>query len=119
MFNDVSSSQALTSGTFTDNSASAYGGGEYNDRSRPILIDCTFTECCQVDPPRSIIHLRGNDYDSSCDDCRGNVDCRKDAVDAEDLGYVLLRWGGTNYPECDLAGDGVIRAGDLGLLFAA
>ena len=70
----------------------------------------------QLQPRR--VDLGGNDYDSWCDECRANIDCRNDGVDAEDLGYLLARWD-TDDPQCDLDGDGVVRAGDLGLLFAA
>ena len=116
MYNN-SSSPALVDCTFTGNSASDYGGGMYNGISSwPTMTDCTFTECCQVHPPRSFSDQGGNDYDSWCDDCRADVNCRNDAVDAEDLGYLLARWD-TDDPQCDLDGDGVVRAGDLGLLF--
>lgn len=102
---------------FTGNT-SAVGRGIYTDSNSPILIDCEFMECCQIDPPRSFIDLGGNDYDSWCNDCRGNVDCRNDGVDAGDLGYLLARWG-TDDPQSDIDGDGQVRAGDLGLLIAA
>ena len=49
-------------------------------------------ECCQA-PIASFVDGGGNDYELLCIDCRGNVDCRNDAVDAEDLGYLLTRWG--------------------------
>ena len=118
MYND-DSSPTLTDCTFTDNSAN-YGGGMYNygSNSSPTLTSCTFMECCQVDPPRSFVDAGGNDYDSWCDDCRADVNCRDNEVNAEDLGYLLARWD-TDDPQCDLDGDGVVLAGDLGLLFAA
>ena len=118
MYN-IYSSPTLADCTFTDNSAN-YGGGMYNygSNSSPTLTSCTFMECCQVDPPRSFVDAGGNDYDSWCDDCRADVNCRDNEVNAEDLGYLLARWD-TDDPQCDLDGDGVVRAADLGLLFAA
>ena len=100
--------------TFTGNSAHI-GAGMFNLSSSPTLTDCTFTECCQVDPPRSIIDLGGNDYDSWCDECRADVNCQDNAVNSADLGYMLAAWGTTD-PQCDLDGDGFVRAADLGLL---
>ena len=94
------------------------GGGLYNDFSSPTLTNCTFTECCQVHPPRSFIDLGGNDYDSWCDDCRADVNCRDDAVNAADLGILIGSWG-TVDPQCDLNDDGTVDAADLGLLIGA
>ena len=44
MYNDFSSSPKLTNCTFTNNSADYVGGGMYNDNSSsPVLTNCTFT----------------------------------------------------------------------------
>ena len=110
-----SSSPTLTGCTFTNNSASVHGGAMYNGYSNPTLTNCTFMECCQVDPPRSFVDAGGNDYDSWCDDCRADVNCRDNEVNSADLRYMLAAWGTTD-PQCDLDGDGFVRAGDLGLL---
>lgn len=119
MYNQYSCSPTMTGCVFTGNSSDIAGGGMINlNASSPILAKCTFAECCQVDPPRSFVDLGGNDYESWCDDCRENIDCRNNAVDAEDLGYFLTHWD-TDDPQCDLDGDGMVRAADLGLLFVA
>ena len=119
MYNTSSSSPTLTDCTFTNNSAYYSGGGMGNSpSSSPTLTDCTFAECCQVDPPRSFIDLGGNDYDSWCDDCRADVNCRDNAVNAADLGILIGSWG-TNDPQCDINGDGTVSAADLGLLIGA
>ena len=118
MYN-LNSSPTLTDCTFTGNSADYGGGGMYNkDGSNPTLTGCTFTECCQVYPPRSFIDDGGNDYDSWCDDCRADVNCRDNAVNAADLGILIGSWG-TNDPQCDINGDGTVSAADLGLLIGA
>ena len=115
MYNYFNSSPTLTNCTFTDNTAGR-GGGMYNESSSsPTLTDCTFTECCQVDPPRSFVDAGGNDYDSWCDECRADVNCKDNEVNSADLGYMLAAWGTTD-PQCDLDGDGFVRAADLGLL---
>lgn len=108
----------LVNCTFAANLADA-GSGIWNDAYLfPALSDCMFSECCQVDPPGSIIDLGGNDYDSWCEGCRANLDCRNGNVDASDLGYMLARWG-TSDPQSDINGDGLVDSGDLGLLIAA
>lgn len=103
---------------FIGNTAGGNGDGIFNatNDAIPTLIDCTFAECCQVDPIASFVDGGGNDYEPFCIDCRGNVDCRNDAVDAEDLGYLLARWGSVD-AQCDIDGDGLVGAADLGLLF--
>ncbi|MDE0889701.1 MAG: right-handed parallel beta-helix repeat-containing protein [Phycisphaerales bacterium] len=116
---NYNSSPTLTSCTFTNNTALVGGGGMHNNaQSSPTLTDCTFTECCQVDPPRSFVDGGGNDYESWCDDCRADVNCRDDAVNAADLGMLIEAWG-TNDPQCDINGDGAVSAADLGLLIGA
>ncbi len=90
----------------------------YNNGSSSILADCTFAECCQVDPPRSFVDAGGNDYESWCDDCRADVNCRDNAVNAADLGILIGSWG-TSDPQCDINGDGTVSAADLGLLIGA
>ena len=119
MRNNSSSSPTLTDCTFTSNSADI-GGGMYNSSSSssPTLTNCTFTECCQVDPPRSFVDGGGNDYESWCDDCRADVNCRDDAVNAADLGILIGVWG-TSDPQCDINGDGTVNAADLGILLGA
>ena len=119
MRNNSSSSPTLTDCTFTSNSADI-GGGMYNSSSSssPTLTNCTFTECCQVDPPRSCVDGGGNDYESWCDDCRADVNCRDDAVNAADLGILIGVWG-TSDPQCDINGDGTVNAADLGILLGA
>ena len=118
MANYSSSTPALNECTFTSNLAYR-GGGMYNtESSSPSLTECTFTECCQIDPPRSIVDGGGNDYDSWCDDCRADVNCLDDAVNAADLGILIGSWG-TNDPQCDINGDGTVSAADLGLLIGA
>ena len=82
------------------------------------LENCTFTGCCQIDPPRSLIDLGGSNDDSWCDDCRADVNCRDNEVNSADLGYMLAAWGTTN-PQCDLNEDGIVRGADPGLLVAA
>ena len=72
----------------------------------------------QVAAPRSFIDLGGNDHDSGCDDCRADVNCGDNEVNAEDLGY-LLSCGVTDDSQCDLDGDGTVSAADLALLSAA
>ncbi len=102
-------------GAPTFNGPDGYGaplGGSFT------LLSCTFDSCCTLTPPGAVMIEGAMVYDSWCDDCRGNVDCRNNAVDAEDLGYLLARWG-TDDPQSDIDGDGVVRAADLGLLFAA
>jgi hypothetical protein len=91
-----------------------YGGGMYNDSSYPVLTDCTFTECCKVDPPNSIIDAGGNDYESWCEACRADVNCDH-AVNEMDLELILSAW---NTPEAqyDLDGDNLVGGGDLGIL---
>ena len=117
--NYSSSNPTLTNCTFTNNSAERGGGGMFNrGSSSPILIDCTFTECCQVDPPRSFVDGGGNDYESWCDDCRADVNCRDNAVNAADLGILIGSWG-TSDTQCDINGDGTVSAADLGLLIGA
>ena len=83
-----------------------------------VLSDCVFTECCQVVPPWSFVDDGGNEYDSWCDDCRADVNCRDNAVNAADLGILIGSWG-TNDPQCDINGDGTVSAADLGLLIGA
>ena len=119
MRNVSSSSPTLTDCTFTSNSADI-GGGMYNSSSSssPTLTNCTFTECCQVDPPRSFVDGGGNDYESWCDDCRADVNCRDDAVNAADLGILIGVWG-TSDPQSDINGDGTVNAADLGILLGA
>lgn len=86
------------------------------------IADSSFEKCCSIIPPSGFEDLGGITHAGTtelpCLDCRGNLDCRNDAVDADDLGYLLSRWD-TADPQCDLDGDGVVQAGDLGLLFAA
>ena len=118
MYNSFSS-PILANCTFTSNSADYRGDGMRNIYpSSPTLLNCTFTECCQVDPPRSFIDGGGNDYESWCDDCRADVNCRDNAVNAADLGILIGSWG-TNDPQCDINGDGTVSAADLGLLIGA
>ena len=117
MWNSLSS-PTLSSCTFTSNSAYTGGGMFSRNFSSPSLADCTFTECCQVHPPRSFIDLGGNDYDSWCDDCRADVNCRDNAVNAADLGILIGSWG-TSDAQCDINGDGTVSAADLGLLIGA
>ena len=117
MYNEFSSPHLMNCG-FTGNSA-GFGDGLYNSAlSTPVLTGCTFAECCQIDRPGSIVDAGGNDYDAWCDDCRADVNCRDDAVNSADLGYLLAAWGTTD-PQCDLDGDGFVLAGDLGLLLGS
>ena len=126
---------------FVDNSANISGGAifTYNDGcilsaclfdmnyapigsslhdifgDRPLLTDCAFTSCCEIAPPWSFTDGGGNDYQAWCDDCRANVNCLDDAVDAADLAYMLGVWG-TSDPQCDITGDGIVDGADLGAL---
>ena len=101
--------------SFSENIANMAGTGIFMTNDQASLSGCDFSECCQIVPPGFIIDLGGNDYDSWCDDCRADVNCRDNEVNSADLGYMLAAWGTTN-PQCDLDGDGFVRAADLGLL---
>lgn len=104
---------------FTRNQAAIAGHGLWNEASSsPRMSSCVFSECCQVDPPRSAIDLGRNEYESWCEECRADLDCRNGTVDASDLGYMLARWG-TSDPQSDINGDEIVDSGDLGLLIAA
>lgn len=89
------------------------GGGSWIQAS-------IFDECCAVSPASLYQDLGGNEFAGldrhPCPECRGNVDCRGDVVDAQDLGRLLARWG-SNDDHCDIDDDGVVGAADLGLLF--
>ena len=112
------SSPNLANCTFAGNFAGNRGHGMYNIGTNTMMTNCTFTGCCQVSPAGSFVDGGGNDYEWWCDDCRANVNCADDAVNTLDLEYLFSRWGSAD-PQCDLDGDGVVRASDLGLLFAA
>lgn len=83
--------------------------------SWPVLSNCSFASCCEMVPPWSFTDGGGNDYQAWCDDCRADVNCQDDAVDAADLAYMLGVWG-TADPQCDITGDGIVDGADLGAL---
>jgi hypothetical protein len=113
------SSPNLADCTFESNSANVNGGGmRNNSSSSPTLTDCTFTGNSAVERGRSFVDGGGNDYESWCDDCRADVNCRDDAVNAADLGILIGVWG-TSDPQCDINGDGTVNAADLGILLGA
>ncbi len=102
--------------TFEGNLADTGAAGLHNADSTPALTDCVFAECCQIWPPDSITDGGGNVMEPWCDECRANIDCRGNRVDAEDLAMLLAAWG-TRDARCDLDDDGQVGGSDLGALF--
>lgn len=108
----------MTECVFDSNEAEA-GGGIFNYAPYwSSLTMCVFEECCQVYPPGSNRDLGGNEYTPWCVDCRADVSCSDQAVDARDLGAVLAVWE-TDDVQCDINADGRVDAADIGMLIAS
>ena len=88
-----------------------------NDQAE-ILIFGTTSDCCSVYPINGYVDEGQNSIPSWCDDCRSDVNCQDNAVNAADLGILIGSWG-TSDPQCDINGDGTVSAADLGLLIGA
>ncbi len=117
--NEHGSHPVVHSCEFRENSAGIVGHHVYSKPGSTLTLSKSILDgCCGVVPPLGPRDDSNNALDPYCDDCRGNVDCVGNRIDASDLGYLLGRWGSDD-PQSDLNGDGRVDAPDLGLLLGA